>query len=251
METQPPLPRFTVPPDLLAERNLVVTGAGDGIGRIAAKAFASHGATTILLGPTPQKLEAVYDEIETAGLPQPALYPINLEGAGPRDYRNLARALQGELGQLHGILHNAAILGSLSPIEVYDVATWYRVMQVNLHAPFLLTRACLPLLRKTEDASILFTTDGVGRRGRAYWGAYGVSKLALEGLMKILADELETEARIRVNAIDPGALPTRLRRQAFPGEDPGRLPAIESVMPAYLYLIGPASKGIHGRIFDL
>ncbi|HFC54291.1 MAG TPA: YciK family oxidoreductase [Gammaproteobacteria bacterium] len=235
--------------DLLEGRIILVTGAGDGIGAAAARSFARHGATVILLGRTIRKLEAVYDSIEQDGGPQPAIYPMNLEGASPKDYQDLAETLEREFGRLDGLLHNAAILGTLTPLEMYDLELWAKVMQVNLNAPYLLTRACLPLLKRSEDASVLFTSSAVGHRGRAYWGAYGISKAAAENMMQILADELEENTPVRVNSIDPGAVRTRMRAKAYPAEDPNTHPAPEEIMGIYLYLMGPDSQGETGRSF--
>jgi NAD(P)-dependent dehydrogenase (short-subunit alcohol dehydrogenase family) len=236
-------------PDLLKDRVILVTGAGDGIGRACARAFAAHGATLILLGRTIRKLESVYDEIEQAGHPQPAIYPLNLEGAAPKDYEDLAATLQQEFGRLDGLLHNAAMLGTLTPIVHYDVELWLKSIQVNLNAPFLLTRACLGLLMASPDASVLFTSDRVGRHGKAYWGAYGAAKAGIEGLMQTLADELEVNTRVRVNSIDPGAVRTAMRALAYPGEDPGQLPSPDDIVKAYLYLMGAESQGRTGRQF--
>ena len=235
--------------DLLKERIILITGAGDGIGKAAAKTFAAHGATVILLGRTTHKLESVYDEIEQAGHPQPAIYPMNLEGASYKDYQDLADRLEQEFGRLDGLVHNAAYLGTLTPLEHYDVMLWYQVLQVNLNAPFLMTQACLRLLRRSKDASVIFTSADVGRKGRAYWGAYSVSKAGLENVMQVLAAEVETNTFIRVNSIDPGAVRTQLRAHAYPGQNPASLPAPEDIMPLYLYLIGPDSKGINGQLF--
>ncbi|ALG67486.1 YciK family oxidoreductase [Beggiatoa leptomitoformis] len=237
-------------PDLLKNRIVLVTGAGDGIGRASARTFAQYGATVILLGRTTRKLEAVYDEIEQAGYPQPAIYPMNLEGASPKDYTDLVATLNNEFGQLDGILHNAGLLGALAPIEHYDINLWYNVIQVNINAPFLLTRACLGLLRKSSDASIIFTSSSVGRKGRAYWGAYAVSKFATEGLMQILADELVENTAIRVNSINPGATRTGMRAAAFPAEDPNTLKTPEEIMLTYLYLMGADSRGITGQALN-
>ncbi|MDJ0872476.1 MAG: YciK family oxidoreductase [Gammaproteobacteria bacterium] len=234
-------------PDLLSDRVILVSGAGDGIGKTAAKSFAAHGATVILLGRTVPKLEAVYDEIEGSGHPQPAIYPINLEGAAPKDYQDLADTLEREFGRLDGLLHNATNLGSLTPLEHYDLQLWAQVMQVNLHAPFLLTRSCLPVLRKSPDASVVFTSSALGRAGRAYWGAYAISNFAVEGMMQVLAEELESKPQIRVNSLDPGWVRTTFFSRAYPARDPGTLPAPEEIMPAYLYLMGPDSRGITGR----
>lgn len=241
---------YTPPTDLLAERVILITGAGDGIGKAAALACAAHGATVILLGRTIPKLEAVYDAIAQAGHPQPAIYPMNLEGAKPEDYLDLAATIEQEFGRLDGLLHNAAILGSMSPMAHQDIQLWFKVMQVNLNAPFLLTRACLGLLMKSKDASVIFTSDKVGRSGRAYWGAYGVSKFGIEGMSQILAQEMETNTPVRVNSIDPGAVRTRMRSVAYPGENSQANPLPESIMPAYLYLLGADSRGVTGQQFS-
>lgn len=238
---------YTPAAELLKNRVILITGAGDGIGRAAALACAAHGATIILLGRTIAKLERVYDEIEQAGHPQAAIYPMNLEGATAKDYLDLATTVEREFGRLDGLLHNAALLGSLSPMAHQDVELWFKVMQVNLNAPFLLTRACLGLLMQAPDASIVFTADAVGRSGRAYWGAYGVSKAGIEGMSQILAQELETNTRVRVNSLDPGAVQTRLRTTAYPGENGLANPTPESIMPLYLYLLGPDSIGTTGQ----
>ena len=235
--------------DLLQDRIILITGAGDGIGATAAKTFATYGATVILLGRTVAKLEAVYDAIVAAGHPQPAIYPLNLEGATYDHYEDLAATLDKEFGRLDGLLHNAAILGARMMIEQYDLKLWARVMHVNLTAPFLLSRACLPQLRKSADGRVLFTSTDVAHAGRAYWGAYGISKAGADNLMQIMADELEANTPIRVNSIDPGKVATRIRRLAFPAEDAASLPSPQSVMPAYLYLMGPDSKNETGQIF--
>jgi len=238
-------------PELLRDRIILVTGAGDGIGRCAAKAFAAHGATVILLGRTTRKLESLYDEIEDNHWPQAAIYPMNLEGASQKDYEDLAETLGREFGHLNGLLHNAATLGTLTPLEHYNVQEWYRVLQVNLNARFLLTRACLRLLKTAGDASVVFTSADVGRHARAYWGAYAVSNFGNEAVTQLLADECEVNTGIRVNSVDPGAVLTQMRRAAYPAEDPRTLPQPEVVLPTYLYLMGPDSRGVSGQAFDV
>ena len=241
---------YTPRADLLAGRTILVTGAGDGIGKAVSSAFAAHGATVILLGRTTPKLEAVYDEIVSAGGPQPAIYPMDLEGATPDDHRQLAENIASQLGRLDGLLHNAGLLGSLAPIAHYDPVEWLRVVQVNLNAPFLLTQSCLPLLERAPEASIVFTSSGVGRRGRAYWGAYGASKFGVEGLMQILADELEENSAVRVNSLNPGRVRTAMRAAAYPAENPASLLTPAEIVTPYLYLMGPDSVGVHGRALD-
>jgi NAD(P)-dependent dehydrogenase (short-subunit alcohol dehydrogenase family) len=234
-------------PDLLKDRVILVTGAGDGIGAACSRAFAAHGATVILLGRTTRKLEEVYDSIEQAGHPQPAIYPMNLEGAAPKDYLDLADTIDKEFGRLDGILHNAAYLGSLTPLGQYKLDIWSSAMQVNLNAPFMLTHATLDLLKLADDASVLFTSSEVGRKGRAYWGAYSISNAAVENMMQVWADETETNTNVRFNTIDPGAVRSAMRAKAYPAEDPNLLTKPENVVATYLYLLGPDSKGITGQ----
>ncbi len=237
-------------PAALQDRIILVTGAGAGLGRAAAKAFAQHGATVVLLGRTTHKLEQVYDEIEQAGGPQAAIYPLNLEGASYKDYEMLAERLEEVFGRLDGILHNAALLGGLTPFEHYSVERWYQVLQVNLNAPFMLTQTCLPLLKKSADASLVFTVSDQVQQAKAYWGAYGVSKWALQGLMLMLAQELEANTPVRVNSINPGKALTDLRRQAYPGETPDQVPLPEALMQTYLYLMSSDSRQQNGQTFE-
>jgi NAD(P)-dependent dehydrogenase (short-subunit alcohol dehydrogenase family) len=234
-------------PDLLKDRIIMVTGAGDGIGATAARSFAKYGATVVLVGRTQVKLEAVYDAIEADGGPTPTIAVIDFAQAQGDDYQNIADALTEQFGRLDGLLHNAGILGHRSPIEHYEVKTWLDVMHVNLNAPFILTQTLLPLLQVASDPSIVFTSSGVGRTGRAFWGAYAASKFATEGLMQTLADETEN---IRVNCINPGATRTAMRKAAYPGEDPSKLTTPADIMPSYLYLLGPDSKGTNGQSID-
>ncbi|MEH6627092.1 MAG: YciK family oxidoreductase [Motiliproteus sp.] len=241
---------YQAPANLLANRTILVTGAGDGIGRAAAIAYAVHGATVILAGRTTKKLEEVYDSIEAAGGPQPAIFPINMEGAALHDYEALAATIEDEFGQLDGLLNNAGVLGVRTPIENYDPTIWNQVIQVNLNAQFFLTQAMIPLLKLSEDASVIFTGSGVSHQGKAYWGAYSVSKFATEGLMQVLADELESISNIRVNSINPGATRTNMRAAAYPGENPNSIAAPEEIMPLYLYLMGLDSKGINGQAMN-
>ena len=241
---------YQAAPGLLQDRVILVTGAGDGIGRVAAKAYAAHGATVILHGRTQAKLEAVYDEIEKAGDPQAAIVPLDLATATVLEYQQLAETIDREFGHLDGVLHNAGVLGDITPLEMYDPDTWDFVMKINLRAPFMLTQALLPLLKQSPDASVIFTSSGVGRRARAFWGAYAVSKCGIEGLSQTLADELMNTSNIRVNCINPGATRTRMRAEAYPGENPANLKTPEDIMALYLYLMGPDSLGKTGQSLD-
>jgi NAD(P)-dependent dehydrogenase (short-subunit alcohol dehydrogenase family) len=235
---------------LLTDRAVLVTGAGDGIGRAVAMAAAAGGARVALLGRTLAKLEATYDAIVAAGSPQPSMCQFELKSTAWGDYEALVSAVDAAYGCLDGLVHCAGMLGRLSPVDHYDAQTWMDVVQVNLNAPFLLTKACLPLLRRSQQATIVFTSSTVGRRGRAFWGAYAASKFGVEGLMQVLADELEANGRIRVCSINPGATRTAMRRQAYPHENPDSLPTPEQVAPAYLRLFGASAETINGRAVD-
>ena len=239
------------PKGLLNDKVILVTGAGDGIGAAVAQDLAKYGATVILLGRTQKKLEAVYDLIENAGYPQPAIYPLELQLATPKDYKILAATIHKEFGRLDGLLHNAAVLGTLTPIEHYDNRLWAHVLHVNLNAPFMMTKACLPLLKKAKEASVIFTSANVGYKGQAYWGAYAVSKAATENLMEILSEELEVNTNIRVNSVDPGRVRTRMNALAYPGDDPADVPLPKDITAVYLYLLGPDSEGVTGERFDV
>ncbi len=241
---------YTARPDLLQGRVILVTGAGRGIGAAAAKAYAALGATVLLLGKTEANLNEVYDQIEAAGHPQPVVIPFNLETALPHQYDELAVMIEDQFGRLDGLLNNASIIGPRTPLEQLSGDNFMRVMHINVNATFMLTSTLLPLLKLSEDASVVFTSSSVGRKGRAYWGAYGVSKFATEGLMQTLADELEGVAPVRSNSINPGATRTAMRAQAYPSENPQNNPLPEEIMPVYLYLMGPDSKGVNGQAFN-
>lgn len=236
--------------DLLKDRVLLITGASAGIGRVAALTCAAHGATVILLGRDNDKLNAVYDEIVAAGHPTPAILTLDLSQASAVSCREVAEVIETTFGRLDGILHNAAVLGEITPLEMYDPDTWDFVMNVNLRAPFVLTQALLPLLKQSPDASVVMTTSSVGRRARAFWGAYAISKCGIEGLVQMLSDELAAISAIRVNAINPGGTRTNMRASAYPGENPQSVKTPEELMPLYLYLLGPDSTGISGQSFD-
>jgi len=234
----------------LADRVILVTGASDGIGRAVAIAAAARGAQLALLGRTLRKLERTYDDIVNAGGPRPSICQFDLRSQSWSDYELLSASLEHEYGRLDGLVHCAGALGRLAPIEHIDPATWIEVMQVNVNGAFLLTKACLPLLRRSADASIVFTSSGVGRRPRAFWGAYSVSKVALEGLMQVLADEEAASGRIRVNTINPGPTRTAMRRSAYPDEDASKLPTPEEIAPAFLRLLASSGERVSGRAFE-
>jgi len=237
-------------PTELVGRVIAITGASSGIGRAVSLACARHGANVILIGRNARKLEEVHTQIEKARGPEPIIALLDLEKALAKDYDQLADAVMAKYGRLDGLLHNAGLLGTLSPIEHYDVPTWYKVMHVNVTAAFALTQVLLPALKKSTDASVIFTSSGVGRHARAYWGAYSVSKSALEAFSQILASELENLTAIRVNTLNPGKVRTMMRRTAYPAEDINTLPLPETITGPYIALLGPATRGVTGQQFD-
>jgi NAD(P)-dependent dehydrogenase (short-subunit alcohol dehydrogenase family) len=240
---------YVAPSDSLRERVILISGASNGIGRAVAMAAAAHGARVILHGRNVPRLEAVYDAIIAQRCPRPSILPLDFEKAGPAEFDALAAAIEKEFGRLDGLVHNAGMLGERAPVEHYDVTKWLRTLHVNTSVPFILTQRCLPLLKRSADASIVFTSSGVVPRPRAYWGAYLVSKWGSEGLMRMLADELENQP-IRVNSLNPGKVRTEMRLQAYPAEDRSTLPQPEAVVGPYLYLLGPDSRGVSGQTFD-
>ncbi len=238
--------KYQVKDDALKNKTILVTGAGDGIGRIAALTYAKYGATVILLGKTVSKLESVYDEIVASGGPQPAIVPLDMKGATKQNYRDLASTIESQFGKLDGLLNNAGILGSLGPMEHFCVSTFENIMKVNVTAQAVLTKYMFPVMRKAEKASIIFTSSSVGKKGRAHWGPYAISKFAVEGMMQTWADEVG-KTNIRVNCINPGATATKMRESAYPGEDKTKLATPESIMPLYLYLMSDDSEEVNGE----
>ena len=247
--------RYLPPADLLRGRVIAITGAGDGIGRALALSAAQLGAQVVLIGRSVPPLEAVEAEIAAlssggAAAPEASIAPLDLEKALAGDYDRLAAAVAQRYGRLDGLVHNAAVLGVLAPIEYADMRNWCRVLHVNLTAAFALTQVLLPALRAASDASVIYTSSSVGRRARANWGAYAVSKFGIEGLTQVLADELAGNSAVRVNAVNPGPTRTRMRRQAYPAENAELLPLPATVVNPYIWLLGPASRGVTGQSLD-
>lgn len=243
------LESYLAPDDLLKNRVILITGAGQGLGRAAALAYAKYGATVILHGRKVKKLEQVYDEIEAIGKAQALIYPLDLERAEDKDFLIIAEAIAEQLGRLDGILHNAALLTGLSPLDHQTVAQFRALLQVNLIAPFALTKACLPLLKNSPDASVIMTSSSHALKPTAYWGGFAVAKSGLDTLMKIQADEWELMPNLRINSIVPGVVNSPQRVITHPGEIKQTIRPPEDLMKTYLYLIGPDSKGVSGQTF--
>lgn len=236
--------------ELLAGRRILITGASSGLGRALSLECARAGATVILSGRNQAKLEKLYDEIEAAGAPQPAIAVLDLATAGALEYDALAKIVGDEFGALDGLVHSAALLGDRTPLEQYDVPTWCKVLHVNLTAPFILTQVLLPSLRRARDASVIFVSSGVVKQARPFWGAYAVSKGGLEHLRAMWAEELEKEGSVRFNSVNPGRMRTAMRAAAYPAEDPNTLPTPQSVCNPFLYLLSAQAQGIDGKYLE-
>ncbi|MBT5500067.1 MAG: SDR family NAD(P)-dependent oxidoreductase, partial [Thiotrichales bacterium] len=225
---------------------VLVTGANRGLGLAITMDLARAGATVIMLGRDLGSLEYAYDAVVDAGLKEPILYPLDLEGATPENYQELQDNLLNQFGKLDGLVHNAAILGTQMPIEQYDIKLWYSTIQINLSAPFMLTQFLIPALLKSDDARIIFLSSTVGREARAYWGAYSVSKFGIEGFAKTLSEELE-KTKISVNTVNPGKMRTEMRRTAYPAEDSSTVPLPEEKSQAIVHLLSSSSPKINGE----
>jgi len=241
---------YAYPDDLLKGRIILITGASDGIGKALALHIAGLGAQVVLHGRNVNKLEKVYDEIEAIeGAPRPSIAVMDLASANSESYTSLADSIASQFGRLDGVVHNASILGDRYTIEQYDAVLWQQVMHVNVTSAFALTQVLLPLLQKSDDPSVIFTSSGVGRSGKAFWGAYAVSKFATEGFSQVLADE-HRHGKLRSNCVNPGATRTAMRLAAYPAEDRDLLKRPDEILAPYVYLLGPDSKGVTGQSID-
>jgi NAD(P)-dependent dehydrogenase (short-subunit alcohol dehydrogenase family) len=245
-----PMQGIDIPADSLKGKTIVITGAGSGIGRQAAKSFSDFGANLILLSKDQGKLESLYDEINADNSRNIIIQPVDFEKAEEREFEEIVGAIKEEHSIIDGLLNNAGILGEKKSLEQYNFSTWTSVLQVNLHASFLLTKNLIPLLKKSNNGSIVFTSSGVGRKGKAYWGAYSISKFATEGMMQILSEEFQNTSCIRVNCINPGPVRTKMRELAYPAENPEVNPLAADIMKYYLYLMSDQSLKISGQTID-
>ncbi len=237
---------YIAPENCLTDKIILITGAGDGIGKSLAIKCATFNASVILLGKTVSKLEATYDAIQALEKQGAAILPVDLKGATEKHYADLADTIKREYGRLDCLVHNASLLGVLCPFEQIEKNTWDDVLKVNVTAQFMLTKAMIPVLQDAPNATTIFTTSSVGAIGRAFWGIYSISKFATEGMMQTLADEYENST-LRFNAINPGATRTSMRAKAFPAEDVSLLKTPDEILASYLYLLSDESIGVTGK----
>jgi NAD(P)-dependent dehydrogenase (short-subunit alcohol dehydrogenase family) len=249
-----PLPRMPIDwaprADSLRDKVVLIVGAAGGLGSAAVLSAARAGAHVVLIGRKVRPLEKVYDQIASLDAQTPAIYPIDLEGATPRDYAELAETLAREYGRLDGIVLAAAQFDGLRPLADTDAKSWMSTLHVNLSAPFLLVQACAGVLHQSQDASVVFVLDDPARVGKAFWGGYGVAKHGLAGLMSILHEEWEN-GPVRVHGLQPAPMRTMLRRNAYFGENSMQLPSPEDAANAITYLLSADAKDARGKILDL
>jgi len=242
--------KLNYPSNLLEDKTIVISGAGSGIGRQIAKSYAECGADLILLSKSIERLESIYEEINKITSRNVIIQPIDYKTADEKNFQKIILAIREEYSQIDGLVNNAGILGEKKSLEQYSYSVWKDVLKVNLDAGFLLTKNLIPLLKESSSSSIIFTSSGVGRKGRAYWGAYSISKFATEAMMQILFDELHNTTSIRVNCINPGAVRTKMRESAYPAENPESNPTAIEIMNPYLYLMSDLSRDISGQSID-
>ncbi|AQR65046.1 NAD(P)-dependent oxidoreductase [Aquaspirillum sp. LM1] len=240
-----------LPSDLLAGRTILVTGASQGLGRAVALAAAAHGATVVLLARNIKRLEAVYDDILAAGGPEPAAIPLDLLTASDDDFNAVAVKIHQELGQLDGIVHCASHFYALSPLENQGIDEWMNQFRINTVAPAALTRACLPLLKASADASVLAVGETHGLHPGPFWGGFAVSHAGLPHWVRMAASEWDNQPNLRINLLIPGPVQSPQRVRTHPGEAKTALPPADSLMPAFLYWLGPQSQGQSGQIIEL
>ncbi len=251
MQIYEEIARHQPSPTFLADRVIVVSGAGQGLGRAVALDAAKHGATIALLGRSSKKLEATFDAIVASGAPTPAIAPLDFATASDQDFTQLAQMIGHELGRCDGIVHCAALLKHLQPLKHEPLEDWLAMLRVNLAAPFALTRACLPLLQQSDNGSVVFVSETHGLRPAAYWGGFAVSKFALSGLMQVWNDELSREDSPRMNIVIPGPMQSPQRARTHPGEDKSLLKHPEDLTAAFLYLLSTDSKKVRGQTLEL
>ena len=236
--------------NFLAEKNILITGASKGIGREVAISLSKYGANVILLARDENNLDALYDEIVNTHKTSPMIIKCDLNDLDENKAQEIANVLSENISCLDGLIHNAAILGKMASMIDYDLITWNKVIQTNLTSAYLLTKFLSPMMEQSTNPRIIFTSSGVVKKGRAFWGAYAVSKTAIKSMSEILQDELEPISNIKVFNFDPGATRTSMRAFAYPAEDPESLKNASSLIDYYLWMLSDFSNHTNDRYIE-
>lgn len=235
----------------ILNKSILITGSSDGIGKSLAIEFSKLGANIILLGRNSEKLDAVYDLLDHSHVSQKHLIlEADLALLSNEAAQEIFIAISQEFEVLDGIIHNAALLGTMSSLEDYDLSTWDEVMKVNLRAPFILTKTLKVMLENASLPRLIFTSSGVANKGRSFWGAYSVSKFGIKGLAEIFKDELEATTKIKVFNFDPGKTRTNMRAAAYPAEDPNTLKSPTELIDCYLWFFQEESSSSSQNYFE-
>ncbi|MDA9815123.1 SDR family NAD(P)-dependent oxidoreductase [Gammaproteobacteria bacterium] len=236
--------------NFLAEKNILITGASKGIGREVAMSLSKYGANVVLLARDENNLDALYDEIVNTHKTSPMIIKCDLNDLDENKAQEIANVLSENISCLDGLIHNAAILGKMASMIDYDLITWNKVIQTNLTSSYLLTKFLSPMMEQSTNPRIIFTSSGVVKKGRAFWGAYAVSKTAIKSMSEILQDELEPISNIKVFNFDPGATRTSMRAFAYPAEDPESLKNASSLIDYYLWMLSDFSNHTNNRYIE-
>jgi NAD(P)-dependent dehydrogenase (short-subunit alcohol dehydrogenase family) len=230
----------------LAGKVALITGASRGIGKAVALAYAREGAKLFICARRKTPLARAAREIRAAG---GEVSGLAADISKAREIKRIVKEAQRRYGAVHILVNNASVLGPREPIVNYPLAAWEEVLKINLTALFLLTKETLRLMMPQKEGAIINVSSGVGRTGKARWGAYAVSKFGVEGFTQVLADELK-ELNIRANAVNPGGTRTEMRAAAYPDEDPRILPAPAEITEVFVYLASAEAAGVTGQSFD-
>ncbi|ARC54233.1 YciK family oxidoreductase [Candidatus Riesia pediculicola] len=236
---------------MLKKKNILITGASDGIGKEVSKTYFQNGANLALIGKDQKKMHTISKSLNRINRSSQIvkIYIFDLSEKKESEYRRITQEIKKEFPILDGLLHNAGVLGRISPVINQSIKSWYEVLQINLNSSFIITKFLLPCLMNSKNSSLLFTTSNVSRKGKKNWSPYSVSKFAIEGLMKTLSQEYEGST-LRVNCINPGAVRTKMRSQAYPSENQKNIRSPKEIMSTYLYLMSDESIGFSGHIFN-
>ena len=237
--------------DFLKGKNILVTGASRGIGRSITINLSKYGANIIMLAKNEKQLDQIYDEIKANdSKTHPLIVGCDLNTLDENKAQEIANIISKDYRHLDALINNAGILEKMSSIEDYDLQTWEKVLKTNLTSAFLLSKYTIPLMQLSSLPRIIFTSSGVAKKGRAYWGAYSVSKAGTKVLAEILNDELESISNFKIFNFNPKATQTDMRSIAYPAEDPASLKKPNELIEYYLWMLSEKSSSFKNSYIE-